>query len=69
MSISLWFNKMLGTTFDSQLSKLGFNFVADLYYNNKRVKEKISKDVMINTKLLNLKNKLDSRTKNVISES
>ena len=69
ISTPLWFNKMLGTTFDSQLSKLGFNFVADLYYNNKRVKEKISKDVMINTKLLNLKNKLDSRTKNVISES
>ena len=47
MSISLWFNKMLGTTFDPQLSRLGFNYIADLFYNKERVKEKISGDTFI----------------------
>ena len=69
MSIPLWFNRMLGTTFDPQLSRLVFNYIADLFYNKERVKEKISRDIIINTKLVNLKNKLDSRTNSVITEN
>ena len=37
MSIPLWHNKILGTSFDSQLSKEGYNYVSDLFYTYEQI--------------------------------
>ena len=37
LSIPIWFNKHLKTKFDVEISKAGFNFVKDLYPENRRL--------------------------------
>ena len=69
ISFPLWFNKMIGTNFDAQLSKSGYNFVSDLFYNNIRENCTTANDVIIKKKISNLKNKLDQSIKNIIIEN
>ena len=37
LSIPIWFNKILNTKFDAEISRAGFNFVKDLFPENKPV--------------------------------
>ena len=68
ISIPLWFNKMLDTNFDAQLSKIGYNYVSDLFRNN--VNETYTTtDMIINSKIAHLKSKIDPRIKNMILEN
>ena len=60
MSIPVWFNKMLGTNFDAKISKMGINYLRDLfYYKNLESKVFHSTDNFVKVQeILQLKKKI-----------
>ena len=69
MSIPLWFNKELNTRFDASLSKLGFNYIIDLFnYTEDRVCHEPS-EIFLRNKVAHLKNILDPRIKRIVIEN
>ena len=60
---------MLGTNFDVQLSKEGYNYVSDLRYTNEQVQCKTTLDTIMNAKLANLRNKLDHKIRDMLMEN
>ena len=64
MSIPLWYNKILKTNFDANLSKLGYNYISDLFNQNDS-----QRDFLVANKVLLLKNKLEHNIRKMITES
>ena len=64
MSIPLWYNKMLETSFDAKLSKLGYNYISDLFNHSA-----YQNDFLVANKVLHLKNKLNHQVRKLITEN
>ena len=63
LSVPLWFNKTIGTTFDVQLSKSGYNYVSDLVHSVEIEKMADPSELLTAHKLSILKHKLELKTK------
>ena len=66
VSAPLWFNKMLGTTFDVKLSKAGYNYVSDIIRREQNVPRLSPSEIMNKNKVTVLKNKLDPHIRKMI---
>ena len=66
LSVPLWFNKMIGTTYDGQLSKAGYNYISDIIRKEQNVSRLCPSELMIYNKVILLKSKIDPQIKKKI---
>ena len=69
MSIPLWYNKDLGTSFDASLSKLGVNYISDVVKWKEEEQCIQVSDVLLAKKVLLLKNKLTPKIRDLVSKN
>ena len=74
LSLPLWYNKFLGTQFNLQLSKAGYNYLKDLYVDGKLLTENLTLHnnrlaASITSSLVNLINRIPLVIKNIISRN
>ena len=66
LSVPLWFNKMIGTTYDGQLSKAGYNYISDIIRKEQNVSRLCPSELMNDNKVILLKSKIDPQIKKKI---